>query len=119
MYHKAEMMDYDTDVDMVFAGEMMMVESEIMDIYKNRFNISATDKTYSIFSESQQIERYAQNLYFWHWMDTEYDKTDRARSFYIHLKKIEFTNTMNEYFSHKPLVLKSIYTRFVELVRCH
>ena len=111
------MMDYDTDVDMEFVGEMMMAEFEIMDIYETRFNISATDKTYCLFSESEQIERYAQNLYFWHWMDTEYDKTDRTRSFDVHLKKIEFTNTMNDYFSDKPLILTSIYTRFVELVR--
>ena len=49
----------------LYAG-MLCAEREIADLYKDKFNIDPiTDKTHRIFTEEEQIERYAQNIAVW------------------------------------------------------
>ena len=69
---------------------MLFAECEIMELYKDKFNIDLrTDKTHRVFTEEEQIERYAENIAFWHKLLREYNENafDACRSdtryFYI------------------------------------
>ena len=45
--------------------EMAVIENELMELYEQKFNINPrTDKSYKLFTEEEQIERYAQNIDF-------------------------------------------------------
>ena len=88
----------------LYAG-MLFAEGEIMDLYKKQFNIDpTTDKSYRLFTEEEQVERYAQNIAFWQNLLRTYNQNgfDKYKSdpryFYIKLKESEVrTNTFNKF----------------------
>ena len=48
-----------------FTNELFFVEHEIMELYKNKFNVDPkSDDTHKHVSEDEQIERYANNYMF-------------------------------------------------------
>ena len=49
-----------------FYARMLIIEAEIMDLYKEQFGYDPREpQTYKFFTEEEQIERYAQNVVFW------------------------------------------------------
>jgi len=105
----------------LYAG-MLFAECEIMDLYKEQFNIDPrTDKSYQLFTEEEQVERYAQNKAFWQKLLREYNQNDfdkcksDPRYVYIKMKESEVrTNTFNKFKNHA--ILRKIITRLLELV---
>ena len=99
--HGSDSNDDDITKDCFFYSEMSFAENEIMKLYKDKFNIDPrTDKTYKIFTEEEQIERYAQNIAFWQNLLREYNedgfdtRTSDPRYFYIEMTETEIrTNT--------------------------
>ncbi len=62
-----------------FYLEMMCVESEIMNLYEETFKADPrTQSGNSIFTEDEQIERYAKNLCFWQKLLREYNEIDMS-----------------------------------------
>ena len=84
---------------------MLFAEREIIELYKEKLNIDPiTDKTHRIFTEEEQVERYAQNIAFWQKLLREYNENDfdtcRSDPRYVYIKMKEYevrTNTFNKF----------------------
>ena len=53
--------------------ETQQIEEEIMTLYNNKFGLDPLDYSERYFTESEQIERHAQNVVFWRKLLKEYD----------------------------------------------
>ena len=53
-------------MDNQLIGELLMVELEIMDLYKEEFNLDPCGNVeYKRYTRDEQVERYAKNAAFW------------------------------------------------------
>ena len=75
---------------------LQLVEREIMQLYREKFNLDPlTENGFGYFTEQQQVGRYAQNLAFWQRLLHEYDNANflayvtTLRYMYIVMKEDE------------------------------
>lgn len=114
--------DDDLMKDGEFYLEMLFVEREIMDLYKEKFNIDPlTENGHRYYPEEEQVERHAQHMAFWQKLLREYNdhdfETNRSnpRYAYIKMKEAEFrVKTFNKF---NKAVMRKIITRLLELVK--
>ena len=107
-----------------FYNAMLSAERGIMKLYKETFKIDPLlDRTYRIFTEDQQVERYAQNLAFWQKLLREYDeddfesRTSDPKYVYIKMKESEVRlNVIDKFKDDYPELLKRIFLRLLEIV---
>ena len=107
------------------AYKMLQIEEEIKDLYEERFNIKLDSEFglgYSIFTEDEQIERYAQHVAFWQTLYEEYEGGMMApirnlRWQYILRKNDCFRMSVYEKFHHKPELITTINKRAIEILR--
>lgn len=104
--------------------EMLFVEREIMDLYKEKFNIDPlTENGHRYYTEQEQVERYAQNIAFWQKLLREYSDHDfeakRSNPRYVYIKMKEAEVRVNAFrrFDSDKAVLRKIITRLLELVK--
>jgi hypothetical protein len=102
---------------------MSMVEAEIMELYEIQFGVSALDTSTGVFSRNEQIERIAQNIYFWKKLNDEYnnvnemDKIKIPRYRYICSKRDEFNMSIyKKYYKTEPSLIEAIQKRVSEIV---
>ena len=107
-----------------FYNAMLSAERGIMKLYKEAFKSDPLlDRTYRIFTEDQQVERYAQNLAFWQKLLREYDeddfesRTSDPKYVYIKMKESEVRlNVIDKFKDDYPELLKRIFLRLLEIV---
>jgi len=105
-----------------YSNKMESVEREIMQLYKEKFNIDPrTEMGYSCYTEAEQIERYAQNIAFWQKLLLEYDDENEFESCasnprYMYIKMKESEIRVNVFRKFDNEVLKQILSRVLELV---
>ena len=108
--------------DIKFWVGLKSAEQEIMQLYKEKFNIDPLSiNTYKRFTEEEQIERCAQNIAFWQKLLREYNEDDfesctsNPRYFYIKMKESEVRVNIIRRFSADKDVLEQILSRVLEL----
>ena len=106
-----------------FSIGMKSAEQEIMQSYKEKFNIDPLNiNTYKRFTDEEQIERCAQNISFWQKLLREYNEDDfesctsNPRYFYIKMSESEVRVNIIRRFSTDKDVLEQILSRVLELV---
>ena len=102
-----------------FYNEYFFAEYEIMEQYKEEFNIDPhNDKTNKRFTKEEQIDRYAKNFMFWLklYNEAENKEPNTPRFYYIKKKKSEFTIRMYNYFNDEQDTLKQIQQKISELI---
>ena len=102
--------------------EMLFVEREIMDLYKEKFNIDPlTENGHRYYTEQEQVERYAQNIAFWQKLLREYSdhdfETNRSNPRYVYIKMKEAEVRVNAFRRVDKAVMRNILTRLLELVK--
>lgn len=121
----AQLHDDSSDEENIkFYNAMLSAERGIMKLYKETFKIDPLlDRTYRIFTEDQQVERYAQNLAFWQKLLREYDeddfesRTSDPKYVYIKMKESEVRlNVIDKFKDDYPELLKRIFLRLLEIV---
>lgn len=105
-----------------FYLEMLFVEREIMDLYKEKFNIDPlTENGHRYYTEQEQVERYAQNIAFWQKLLREYSdhdfETNRSNPRYVYIKMKEAEVRVNAFRRFDKAVMRKILTRLLELVK--
>ena len=129
-YFNLQASDYDSDSSddediikyLQFSNRMESVEQEIMQLYKEKFNIDPrTEMGYSRYTEAEQIERYAQNITFWQKLLLEYDDEKDFESCasnprYMYIKMKESEVRVNVFRKFDRDVLERIFSRVLELV---
>jgi hypothetical protein len=88
--------DSDSSADIMknihFSYGVMCAEREIMELYKDAFNVDPLDRSPISLTSEQRIERCAQNRAFWHKLLREYKEDDfdictsDPKCFYIKMK---------------------------------
>ena len=102
---------------------LQLVEREIMQLYREKFNLDPlTENGFGYFTEQQQVERYAQNLAFWQRLLHEYDNANflayvtTLRYMYIVMKEDEARRYVCYRFSTRKALIDKITMRAFELV---
>ena len=100
----------------------MCAEREILELYKDAFNVDPLDRSPISLTSEQRIERCAQNIAFWQrllrkYKEDDFDKfTADPRYFYIKMKESEVRVGFIRRFEEGGDVLEQILTRACELV---
>ena len=102
--------------DICFSNGGMNAEREIMDLYKEAFNVDPLDRKPITLTSEQRIERRALNIAFRQRLLREYNERDfdtctsDPRYFYIKLKESEVRVGIIRRFEDDKDVLKHIKT---------
>ena len=108
--------------DICFSNGVMNAEREIMDLYKEAFNVDPLDRSPITLTSEQRIERCALNIAFWQRLLREYNEsefdtcTSDPKYFYIKLKESEVRVGIIRRFEDDKNVLKQILNRACELM---
>ena len=105
-----------------FYLEMLFVEREIMDLYKEKFNIDPlTENGHWYYTEQEQVERHAQNIACWQKLLREYSdhdfETNRSNPTYVYIKMKEAEVRVNAFRRFDNAVMRKMLTRMLELVK--
>jgi len=120
--HCSDSSDDDIMKDIRFSNGVMNAEREIMDLYKEAFNVDPLDRSPITLTSEQRIERCALNIAFWQRLLQEYNENDfdtctsDPRYFYIKMKEAEVRVGIIRRFEDDKNALKQILNRACELV---
>ena len=117
--------DSDSDDDILkniqFSQGVMLAEQEIMQLYKETFNIDPLDRSRKSFTPEQHIERCAQNIAFWQKLLFQYSDDiesmiSNPRHYYIKMKEAEVRVNILRRFMNDKDVMNKISDRLLELM---
>ena len=103
-------------------SDIAVIEQEIMKSYQDKLGIDPESRQHKVFTEEEQIERYAKNIAFWQVLENEYDEDQMFKNItdlrWQYIKRMGGTVRMTTYekFHNRTHVIEAIYKRTNQLL---